>query len=77
MYISEIYLTFESSPDSTEIAKVVMEACVREVAAIQTCMHVDDNNLDELYQSAYKKHHSTETALLKVKDDILWAIAGQ
>ena len=36
-------------------------------------MHVDDNNL-ELYQSAYKKHHSTETALLKVQDDILRAI---
>ena len=37
-------------------------------------MHVDDNNLGELYQSAYKKHHSTETALLKVQDDILRAI---
>ena len=37
-------------------------------------MHVDDNNLGELYQSAYKKRHSTETALLKVQDDILRAI---
>jgi len=37
-------------------------------------MHVDGNNLSELYQSAYEKHHSTETALLKVQDDILLAI---
>ena len=59
------------------MAKVMMEACVREVVATQTCMHVDDNNLGELYQSAYKKHHNTETALLKVQDDILRAIAGQ
>ena len=38
--------------------------CIEKVVATETCMHVDDNNL-ELYQSAYKKHHSTETALLK------------
>ena len=48
--------------------------CVEKVVATQTCMHVDDNNLGELYQSAYNKHHSTETALLKVQDDILRAI---
>ena len=48
--------------------------CVKKVAAAQTCMHIDDNNLSELYQSAYKKHHSTETALIKVQDDILRAI---
>ena len=37
-------------------------------------MHVDDNNLGELYQSAYKRHHSTETAFRKVQVDILRAI---
>ena len=31
----------------------------------------DDNNLDEKLQFAYKKLHSTETALLRVHDDIL------
>ena len=33
--------------------------------------YIDDNNLDEKLQSAYKKLHSTETALLRVHDDIL------
>ena len=32
--------------------------------------HLDKNNLHEVYQSAYKANHSTETALLKVFSDI-------
>jgi len=35
--------------------------------------HLTDNNLLELLQSAYKMFHSTETALLKVQNDILQA----
>ena len=37
------------------------------------CMH-KNNNLSELYQSAYNKYHSTKTALIKVQDDSLRAI---
>ena len=48
--------------------------CVGKVVAAQTCQHVQDNNLNELYQSAYKQYHSTETAMIKVQDDILRAI---
>jgi hypothetical protein len=33
--------------------------------------HLQDNNLTEIYQSAYKPSHSTETALLRVKTDML------
>ena len=33
--------------------------------------HLDRNDLSEMYQSAYKALHSTETALLKVSSDIL------
>ena len=36
--------------------------------------YIDDNNIDEKLQSAYKKLHSTETALLRVHDDILRAV---
>ena len=35
------------------------------------CNHVQDKNLNEVFQSAYKRHHGTETALIKVQDDIL------
>ena len=33
--------------------------------------HVSSNGLDEVFQSAYKNFHSTETALVKVYNDIL------
>ena len=33
-------------------------------------LHFEQNNLNEVYQSAYKKFHSTETALIKVFNDI-------
>ena len=47
------------------IGKVIEKAAIMQVDE-----HVDDNNLHEVYQSAYKICHSTETALLRVKDDI-------
>ncbi|KAK2171741.1 hypothetical protein NP493_1029g00025 [Ridgeia piscesae] len=36
--------------------------------------HMTANNLLEIYQSAYKSHHSTETALVLVQTDILGAL---
>ena len=37
----------------------------------QLLHHLKINDLDELFQSAYKSYHSTETAILKVCNDIL------
>ena len=38
--------------------------------------HLATNQLHEKHQSAYRKYHSTETALLKVKTDVLEALDG-
>lgn len=39
--------------------------------------YLSNNNLLETFQSAYRKDHSTESALLRVQNDILHAIGGQ
>ena len=36
--------------------------------------HLDQNNLIDVMQSAYRRLHSTETALLKVQNDVLSAL---
>ena len=43
------------------------------VAAEQLVDHINRNNLMEVNQSAYREFHSTETALVKVREDILKA----
>ena len=48
-----------------------MSKVIEKAASCQVTTHVDDNNLGEIHQSSYKRFHSTESALLKVKNDIL------
>jgi hypothetical protein len=47
---------------------------IERVVASQLDSHMTANNLHEKLQSAYKKFHSTETALLKIQSDILMAL---
>ena len=44
------------------------------VVASQLNHHLRYNNLEELFQSAYKAGHSTESALIRVQNDVLRAI---
>ena len=47
---------------------------VERVVADRLTSHMQENGLHETLQSAYKKHHSTETALLKISDSVLHAM---
>ena len=47
---------------------------VEKSVAVQLTKHVMTNHLDETFQSAYKEFHSTETALLRVHNDILCSL---
>ena len=44
------------------------------VVAKRLEVHLCENSLHDVYQSAYRQHHSTETALLRVQTDILSAL---
>ena len=44
------------------------------IVALRITDHLEDNNLLETFQSAYKKGHGMETALTRINDDLLKAI---
>ena len=51
------------------LSKIIEKAAVQ-----QMNQHMTENDLHESNQSAYRKNHSTETALLKIFNDILCAV---
>ena len=65
----EIFKHYRPISNLAFISKVV-----ERIVAIRVREHMDINGLHELFQSAYKSLHSTETALLRVQDDILHAL---
>ena len=50
---------------------------LEQVAAVPLVNHIENHGLIEVYQSAYHALHSTETALLKVKTDVIKALENQ
>ena len=53
----------------TELSKVI-----EKVVALRIMTHVFDQQMVECFQSAYRKNHSTETALLYVKSAVKTAM---
>ena len=51
-----------------------MSKVIEKVVAFQLTSYLENNYLYEPLQSAYKQFHSTETALIKVHNDIVTAI---
>ena len=47
---------------------------IERIICVQLVDHLKENGLYEIFQSAYRQLHSTETALLRVQNDILQAV---
>ena len=62
--------------DQYPILKMVSKV-IEKVVAVRLNRYLEENNLNEPLQSAYKQYHSCETALVRVQNDILLSIDNQ
>ena len=68
-------LDHEELPNFRPISNLKMVSkAIQETVASQVNEHIHQKNIDEIFQSAYKPFHSTETALVRVQNDILQAL---
>ena len=54
--------------------KRFLAKAIEKAVAFKLDYHLTNSNAHELFQSAYKQGHSTETALVRVRNDILCGI---
>ena len=62
----EIYQNYRPISNLRFVSKAT-----EKVVASRLTDHLEDNNLLEIFQSAYKKGHSTETALTRIRNVLL------
>ena len=65
----ELYPNFRPVSNLEFISKAI-----EKVASVRVLDHLHENGLQECLQSAYKEHHSCETALVRVQNDILRSV---
>ena len=68
----EIFKNYRPVSNLSFISKLV-----ERVVCVQLVEHLKSNNLYEIFQSAYRQLHSTETALLRVQNDLLQAVDNE
>ena len=73
--LKKIGLNLESLLNYRPISNLpFISKVIERVVAKQLTVYLQENDLHDQFQSAYRKDHSTETALIKVHNDILCAV---
>lgn len=65
----EVLSNYRPISDLKAVSKII-----EKIVATQLNNYLNQNNLHEPMQSAYKQFHSCETALLRVQNDVIQAI---
>lgn len=72
LLLKKSFFDHEHFPNYRPISNLsFISKSTEKVVALRFNEHANDNNLDKLFQSAYKKSHSTNTTLVRVQNDIL------
>ena len=65
--LKQLSLSYEEFPNYRPISNLAfISKCTENEVASRLNEHVNEHNLSEVFQSAYKKGHSTESALFRV-----------
>ena len=70
--IGKIFKNYRSVSNFYFISKLT-----ERTVCVQLVNHLKENDLYEIFQSAYRQLHSTETALLRVQNDIIHAVDSE
>ena len=65
----EIFKNYRPVSNLSFVSKLI-----ERIVCVQLVDHLKENDLYEIFQSAYRQLHSTETALLRVQNDILQVV---
>ena len=65
----EIFKNYRPVSNLSFVSKLI-----ERIICVQLVDRLNENDLYEIFQSAYRQLHSTETALLRVQNDILQAV---
>ena len=68
----KIFKNYRSVSNFSFISKLT-----ERTVCVQVVNHLKENDLYEIFQSAYRQLHSTETALLRVQNDIIHAVDSE
>ena len=68
----EIFKNYRPVSNLSFVSKLI-----EQIICVQLVDHLKENDVHEIFQSAYRQIHSTETALLRMQNDILQAVDSE